>query len=78
MDTKGVIIVGVFVLVIGVLIYFIVIPSGDSESKGLTEIQKTACEAANEGGTCFTKLSELALVLPEDCCKELNLCCPNP
>jgi len=75
MDTKEVIIVGIFIIVIGVLIYFVTISSGNSEQEGLTDIQITACEASHDGGTCLTKLSELALVLPEDCCKELGKCC---
>jgi hypothetical protein len=41
----------------------------------LSEIQVTACNAADEGGTCETKLDELDLVAREDCCKYLGKCC---
>jgi len=41
----------------------------------LSDLQITACEAANEGGTCFTRLNDLGLVSPEECCEYLKLCC---
>lgn len=41
----------------------------------LSEIQVTACNAADEGGTCETKLNELGLVTLDDCCKYLGKCC---
>lgn len=41
----------------------------------LSELQITACEAADEGGTCFTKLPDLNLVSTEECCKYLGKCC---
>lgn len=41
----------------------------------LSELQITACNSADEGGTCETKLPELGLVTPEDCCKYLGKCC---
>ncbi|MBI4148887.1 hypothetical protein HY491_00410 [Candidatus Woesearchaeota archaeon] len=43
--------------------------------KTLSELQMTACTAADNGGTCTTKLSELGFVLPEDCCEALGKCC---
>lgn len=41
----------------------------------LSELQITACNSADEGGTCETKLLKLDLVTPEDCCKYLGTCC---
>ncbi|MEM2919037.1 MAG: hypothetical protein QXY62_06030 [Candidatus Altiarchaeota archaeon] len=45
------------------------------EGLPLSDLQISACEAADEGGTCFTKLPELNLVSAEDCCKYLGKCC---
>ncbi|MDD3175970.1 MAG: hypothetical protein PHU51_05830 [Candidatus Nanoarchaeia archaeon] len=41
----------------------------------LTDIQISACNAAQVGGTCKTKLPELNLVQPKDCCRLLGKCC---
>lgn len=45
------------------------------EYKSLSDIQVTACNAAHEAGTCDTRLSELGIVLKEDCCEVLGKCC---
>ena len=45
------------------------------ESKILSELQVTACYKADEAGTCNTRLSEVGIVLKEDCCKILGKCC---
>lgn len=41
----------------------------------LSDLQIKACNSAQEGGTCQTRLRELAFVSPEDCCTVLGLCC---
>lgn len=41
----------------------------------LSEFQITACNAADRGGTCETRLPRLGLVSKEDCCKYLGKCC---
>jgi hypothetical protein len=46
-----------------------------TESKGLTELQITACNSADAGGTCDTRLAEVDLVSKEDCCSILGECC---
>ena len=43
--------------------------------KTLSELQVTACDAADEAGTCDTRLAELGIVLKEDCCNILGKCC---
>lgn len=43
--------------------------------KELSELQVTACNTADEAGTCDTRLVELGIVLKEDCCKILKKCC---
>ncbi len=45
------------------------------EPKTLSDIQITACDAAHEAGTCDTRLTELGIVLKEDCCSALRKCC---
>ena len=44
-------------------------------TKTLSELQITACNTANEAGTCDTRLSEISIVLKEDCCEVLGKCC---
>lgn len=41
----------------------------------LSELQVEACNAADEAGTCDTRLAELGIVLKEDCCQILGKCC---
>ena len=41
----------------------------------LSELQDEACNAADESGTCNTRLEELGIVLSEDCCQILGKCC---
>ena len=45
------------------------------ESPKLSELQITACNTAHEAGTCDSRLSEVGIVLKEDCCKDLEKCC---
>lgn len=46
-----------------------------SEEKDITELKQVACEAADEGGTCQTKLLEIGLVTPSECCESFGKCC---
>jgi len=41
----------------------------------LSDLQKEACNSADQGGTCYTKLAELDIVSAEDCCKYMAKCC---
>ncbi len=41
----------------------------------LADLQVTACESADAGNSCDTKLPELNIVTPEECCKALGKCC---
>ena len=43
--------------------------------KILSELQVDACNAADEAGTCDSRLAELGIVLKEDCCEVLGKCC---
>ena len=45
------------------------------ETIKLSELQVTACNTAHEAGTCDTRLSEVGIILKEDCCKALGKCC---
>ena len=41
----------------------------------LGELQIIACEQADKAGTCETRLIEVGIIMPEDCCKVLGKCC---
>ena len=43
--------------------------------KTLSELQVAACDAADEAGTCDSRLTDLGIVLKEDCCEALGKCC---
>lgn len=45
------------------------------EKNELSELQVTACNAADDAGTCDTKLPELELVTTGQCCEILGKCC---
>jgi|TARA_Y100000031_G_C8196639_1_gene374016 hypothetical protein len=45
------------------------------ENNKLSELQITACNSADDGNTCDTKLEELGIVTKEQCCQILNKCC---
>jgi hypothetical protein len=45
------------------------------EGSTLSELQVSACNAANDGGTCDTKLEDLGIVTKSECCSKLNKCC---
>ena len=45
------------------------------EVSTLLELQVAACNAADEAGTCTTRLAELGIVLNEECCQFLGKCC---
>jgi|WetSurMetagenome_2_1015567.scaffolds.fasta_scaffold17298_2 hypothetical protein len=47
-----------------------------SENVPLSDLQVTACNAADKAQTCQTRLPKLVgLVAKEDCCKYLKKCC---
>ena len=74
MQSKSLLIVG---LLIALLVAFLYIYNyyNTPEKITLSELQITACNAADQGGTCFTNLPKLDLVSPELCCKALGKCC---
>ena len=45
------------------------------EVRSLSDIQIAACNAADEAGTCDSRLAELGIVLKEECCEVLSKCC---
>ena len=65
-----------------ILLIFVILTAGcqknpepKTEAKTLSDMQITACNTANDAGTCNTRLPELGIVLKEDCCKYLGKCC---
>ncbi len=77
----GVVILGVFIVGVSFLMPGLskdgvegttsTIPSAGE----LSDFQIAACNAADEGGTCDTKLSQFELVTKEECCEHLGKCC---
>ena len=45
------------------------------DASTLSNLQVDACDAADEAGTCTTRLAELGIVLNEECCQILGKCC---
>jgi hypothetical protein len=45
------------------------------ERQDIKELYLTACVSAEKGETCFTKLPELGLISPENCCELFGKCC---
>ena len=39
------------------------------------ELQTEACNAAYNAGTCDTRLVEIGIITPEECCRRLGRCC---
>ena len=50
-------------------------PSDTPSSGTLSDLQITACNAADEAGTCDSRLPEVGIVLSEECCERLGKCC---
>ena len=74
MQRNSLLITGFVIVLLVALLYlynYYAIP----EEITLSEPQIIACHAAEEGGTCFTKLPELDLVSPRTCCQVLEVCC---
>jgi len=41
----------------------------------VADLEQTACNAADEAGTCTTKLAALGFITKEDCCAKYQKCC---
>lgn len=41
----------------------------------LDSLQTTACEEADKAGTCQTRLIEVGIVMPNECCEAIGKCC---
>ena len=46
-----------------------------SSKPRLTELQVLACNVADASNTCGSRLSEVGIVLKEECCSALGKCC---
>jgi len=58
-----------------ILIIFLFTNNISQKTPQLSELQITACNAADQANTCNTRLPEIGIVLKEDCCKALGKCC---
>jgi len=47
----------------------------EESEKKLDDLQTTACEEADKAGTCQTRLIEVGIVMPDECCEALGKCC---
>lgn len=43
--------------------------------KYTVELQKTACDSADEAKTCDSKLASLGFITKEECCQKFQKCC---
>ena len=50
------------------------VPEEKPETK-LDDLQVVVCEEADKAGTCQTRLIEVGIVMPEECCEVLGKCC---
>lgn len=50
-------------------------PATTTAEMPLSELQVEACNNADQGGTCESKLQDLNVVPLADCCKYLGKCC---
>ena len=41
----------------------------------LSDLQILACNAADDAGTCDTRLKEVGIVTKTDCCRYMGKCC---
>jgi hypothetical protein len=41
----------------------------------VSELEQTACDTANDAGTCETKLASLGFITKEQCCERYGKCC---
>lgn len=63
-----------------VLVLFLVLLSGcakvqKEETQKLDDLQTTACEEADKAGTCQTRLIDVGIVMPDECCEAIGKCC---
>ena len=61
--------------IIFILLIIVLILSGCSSKEELSELQITACNGAESGNSCDTKLEGLGIVTKEQCCNILEKCC---
>jgi len=43
--------------------------------KHVLELEKTACNSADNAGTCSTRLANLGFITKEECCEKYQKCC---
>ena len=46
-----------------------------TSEEGLGDLQIIACTEADRAGTCQTRLVEVGIIMPNECCEELGRCC---
>jgi len=63
---------------IGLLILMVVVISGCMNPGASTEvyqIEYSACDSADQGGTCESKLPQLDIITANECCEKFDKCC---
>ncbi len=67
----------IFFLIVIVFLIGCAKVSDEKLERKLDELQITVCEEADRVGTCQTRLIEVGIVMPDECCESLGKCCEN-
>lgn len=65
----------ILTIILMVLLVILVLTVGCQEKIELSELQVEACNSADEYGTCDSRLEEVGIAIPEECCEVLGKCC---
>lgn len=65
----------IFLLILLIIISGCEISEQPKPKKELLELQIEACTTADTAGTCDSRLTEVGIVLKEECCEVLGKCC---
>jgi len=47
----------------------------ETEQPTLSELQIVACDTADGAGTCNSRLVDVGIIMPAECCEKLGKCC---
>ncbi len=64
-----------FFIVPALILLALVLNFIPSKTTQLSELQTTACNVAHDSGNCGSRLSEVGIVLKDECCQALGKCC---
>ena len=64
-----------FLIVLTIILLSCAAPKTTNADTAVSEIKALACNKADQAGTCFTKLPQLGIITPEECCEQMGKCC---